>query len=139
MSKHPQVKIVFDTNVIYTGTAHDLLNSKIADLIDEYRNAKDITIHWCLPDIVLKEREFQMLERGMELLPAIEKLERLLGHNLAFTEEVLRERVQACSSKQIAEHGLDLVEVNASSIDWQAIIAMSTSRLPPFEKGDKEK
>jgi len=139
VSKHPQVKVVFDTNVIYTGAAHDLLNSKIASLIAEYRNAKDITIHWCLPDVVRQEREFQMLERGMELLPAIGKLERLLGHNLAFTEEILKERVQACSAKQIAEHGLEVVEVDASSIDWQLMIARSTSRLPPFERGEKEK
>ncbi|HSH38721.1 MAG TPA: PIN domain-containing protein [Chthoniobacterales bacterium] len=139
MSKHPQVKVVFDTNVIYTGTAHDLLNAKITALIEEYRNAKDITVHWCLPDVVLREREFQMVERGAELLPAIERLERLLGHNLAFTHAILKERVHACTTKQIADVGLELVDVDAASVDWQSVIDKSTNRLPPFEKGDKEK
>ena len=79
---HLELEVVFDTNALYTGSASHFLRKEVSDLIDQNSNVPDLTIRWTVPEVVRHERQFQMLEKGYEMLPAIQRLERLLGHNL---------------------------------------------------------
>ncbi len=100
--KTPEIKIVFDTSVLYTGSCSDLLSEKAKAFIDGSSGFKDLTVRWFLPDVVVREREYQMLSRGTDLLPSVAKLEKLLGHNLAITPEILRERVRDVIEKNLS-------------------------------------
>lgn len=91
--KIPEIKIVFDTNALFTKVAHDLFQKAIADLIKSESTRKDIKISWCLPKVVVHERQYQMQKAADELLPYLEKLQKLLGHNLNITKEILSKNV----------------------------------------------
>src|SRR6266851_5888210 len=51
----------------------------------------------------------QMLNHAYELLPSVQKLERLLGHNLNITAEILRQRVQDTIDRQVEELGIKII------------------------------
>jgi hypothetical protein len=133
------LKILFDTNVIFTGSASDLLRKEIFEIIKSHNSVSDINVEWYLPKIVLDERLFQMKKKGNELLPSIQKLERILGHNLNITEEIIETRILATIKKQIDDLNLKIFELELNKIDWKKIINGSVNRLPPFEDNATEK
>ncbi len=70
--------IVFDTNVLYAQVASDLVNKEVNKLIKANSSHLDISVKWFLPSVVIDERRYQMRKKAFELLPSIQKLERLL-------------------------------------------------------------
>ncbi len=134
-----KLKVVFDTNVIYTGSASDLLRNEIVNLIASHNSLADIEIDWYIPETVIKERIFQMTKKGNELLPSIQKLEKLLGHNLNITKEIVENRIAETVNKQLSTQNIKVVKINTSKVDWESIIHNSLNRLVPFEDNEKEK
>jgi len=137
--KKPELKIVFDTNVIFSGTASYLINKNTSDFITNNTDFTDLNISWYLPDIVIKERVFQMTNKGNELLLSVNKLEKLLGHNLNITEEIIIERVRRTIENQLTEHSLNKIDLNINNVNWDRIITNSVNRIAPFENSQKEK
>ena len=137
--KKLKLKVIFDTNVVYTGSASDLLRNEIVELINNHKSLSDIEIDWLIPETVIKERIFQMNKRGNELLPAIQKLEKLLGHNLNITKEIIQERILETVRKQLISHEIKTVKIDTNKVDWENIINNSLNRLIPFEDNEKEK
>jgi hypothetical protein len=138
-SKPPELKVVFDTNVLWTGSASDLLQLEVAELIRNNAGHTDLTLTWYLPEIVRHERQFQMRKKAVELLSPILKLERLLGHNLNITEEIVEQRVNAVIEQQILELGISIISLDETKVDWKAMMLDSAYRRPPFDSGEKEK
>ncbi|OFY09300.1 MAG: hypothetical protein A2X05_12700 [Bacteroidetes bacterium GWE2_41_25] len=134
-----ELRIIFDTNAIFIGTASDLLRKEIVDLIESYSKLPDLTLQWYLPQVVVEERKFQMIKKGKELLPSINKIEKLLGHNLNITEDIIESRVIETVGKQIEKNNLKVIQIETSKIDWDQLIKHSIYRLPPFEDNEKEK
>jgi len=87
----------------------------------------------------MHERQFQMLRRGLELLPSIQKLEKLLGHNLNITESIVEARVRETVERQIQEFSLQVFRLVVDKVDWNKLVLDAAYRRPPFEIGDKEK
>lgn len=135
----PKLCVTFDTNVLYNQIAHELVRSEVRDLIRRNSNHADIDIHWHIPRLVVDERRHQMQKRAFESIPAIEKLERLLGHNLNITREILTERVNFAIDRQLGELGLEVIDLDTSKVAWEQIIDRSVRRLPPFAPGENEK
>ncbi|OGG00851.1 MAG: hypothetical protein A3F83_01345 [Candidatus Glassbacteria bacterium RIFCSPLOWO2_12_FULL_58_11] len=80
-----------------------------------------------------------MLKAGRELLPSILKLERLLGHGLAITDEILVERVNAAIQRQLATFNVQILPIDTNRVDWPRLIEDAAGRQPPFEAGKDEK
>ena len=137
--RKPELKVVFDSNVLYTGTASDLVNQSVGLLISDSSRHQDITLSWYLPEIVVLERTYQMIRRGLELLPSIQKLEQLLGHNLNITSEIIEGRVKDAVEKQITQYGIIVVRLAAEKVEWDRLIYNSAFRKAPFDPGEKEK
>jgi hypothetical protein len=135
----PELKVVFDTNVLFTQAASDLLRVEVQNIIQANSQHVDLKIQWLLPTIVIDERRYQMRHRAFALLPSIKKLEKLLGHNLNITEEIVSLRVDDAIEKQLSVLGVSILDFDANSVDWNGIINRSVYRYPPFEPGDKEK
>lgn len=135
----PKLLVVFDTNVLYTKVANDLVRNEIKSAILNNSTHTDINISWLIPEPVINERKFQMQKRAFELLPSLEKLEALIGHKLNITAEILVSRIEESVKKQMAELGLTVLPIDESSVDWKSIIHRSAYRLPPFEDSEKEK
>lgn len=134
----PQLRVVFDTNVLYTGSASDLVQQEAAKLIQE-SIFPDLEIQWYLPDIVRHERQYQMQTRAADLIPALAKVEKLLGHNLGITEAILIDRVEEAIRKRCEELGLLSLPLTYAAVDWGRVALDAVYRRAPFEQGDKEK
>ena len=93
--KKPALKllVVFDTNILYTQVASDLVRVEVRKLIKENSSHSDISIKWFLPSVVIDERKYQMQKKAFELLPSLQKIEKLIGHQLNITEEILIQRI----------------------------------------------
>lgn len=133
-----QLRVVFDTNALFTGSASDLMKADVAALI-QGSVYPDLKISWYLPDVVRYERQFQMQTKALELLPAINKMERLLGHGLNINKEIVLEQVEKAVSKSQQALGLETLPLDAGRVDWNRLVSDAAYRRPPFQLGDKEK
>jgi hypothetical protein len=139
--KPPQreLTVVLDTNALYTGSASYFVRREVADLIEQHSSQPDLKLRWIVPEVVRHERQFQMLQEAAQMLPTIERLERLLGHNLNITLDILEMRVQAAVDRQVQQFGITVQPLNVSEVDWQRLMLDAAYRKPPFQLGEKEK
>ena len=91
----PELKVVFETSALFTKVAYELLSSGVMKLIELNSQHSDLSIKWYLPNIVVDERRYQMEYEAFSLFPYVAKLERLLGHNLNITKDILKTRAIA--------------------------------------------
>jgi len=134
----PQLRVAFDTNILYTGSASDLIQQEATKLIQE-SVFPDLEIEWYLPDIVRHERQYQMQKRAADLLPALAKVEKLLGHNLGITESILIDRVAEAVRQRCDELKLLSLGLSYADVDWNRVALDAVYRRAPFEDGEKEK
>jgi hypothetical protein len=142
-TKTSELKVVFDANALYVtpnniGSATDLVRPEIANIIAEARYP-DLDIHWYLPEIVRHERQYQMQVEALKLRFPINRIERLLGHNLLLTDQILLDHVKAKLEEKEKELGLQEIKLDHSLVDWSKLILAAAYREPPFEVGEKEK
>ena len=139
--KPPQLEltVVLDTNALYTGSASYFVRKEVADLIEQHSALPDLRINWVVPEVVRHERQFQMLQEAAQMLPTIERLERLLGHNLNITLDILNTRVQAAVDRQVQQYAITVQPLTVTEVDWQRLMLDAAYRKPPFQLGEKEK
>lgn len=137
-SRKKVLKVVFDTNALYTDSASDLIKPAIAQLIRENSAHHDLTIIWYLPDIVVREREYQMRKKGLSYLETLRKLEKLLGHELT-TPNIIENRIKDILKEQIEQYNVQRYPLDVAKVNWEQISLDSVYRRPPFDPGDKEK
>lgn len=135
----PKLLVVFDTNVLFTQVASDLVRNDAQRIIEQNSSHLDLEIVWYLPEIVVDERRYQMLGKAKELLPNMQKLEKLLGHKFGVGDDTLELHVDNAIANSIEKHKFKIIGIITSEIDWDNLIKRSTSRLPPFESSEKEK
>ena len=134
-----ELRVVLDTNPLYTASASYLIRKEVTDLIAQHKNVPGLRVTWHLPSVVRDERHFQMRTEAHKFLDAIGKLERLLGHNLNITRDILDTRVREAIDRQVGEHGLTVITFDPTSVDWERLVADAAFRRPPFQIGEKEK
>ena len=135
----PRLLVVFDTNVLYTQVASDLVRAELQRIIEENSNHPDLLIEWYLPDVVLGERKYQMLQKAKELLPNLEKLEKLLGHSFGVGVDTLELHVDNAINRSIQKYDFNTARCDVKGVDWADLISRSVTREPPFEPNEKEK
>jgi len=138
-TKKLNLKILFDTNIIYNHSSSEVLSKEMAELIEKHSKPSDIEISWHIPETVLNERRFQMRKRALELFPSLEKLEKLLGHNLAITPEIIESRIEDAINRNISAYNLKVQKILPEKVNWENLIHSACFRLPPFEDNKTEK
>lgn len=138
-AKSPELKVVFDSSVIFTGSASDLVNPPVAQFIADNSTHPDLKVSWYLPEVVILERRYQMVKKGFELLPSVQRLETLLGHNLNITSQIIENRVDDAIQRALKQLNLGLARLSCDQVDWGRLIQDATFRRPPFDTGEKEK
>lgn len=131
------IHVVFDTSAIFTKEAHYLLAKDVEKLIDSCRQHRDVELVWHLPEVVVDERTAQMQRIAAEHLPAIGRLERLLGNKLNITREGLHERIDAAIRRSVREYGLTISRLDAEAVNWPQLIRRAVYREPPFSDAPK--
>jgi len=134
-----ELKVVFETSVLFNQVAYNLVRGEVKQLIENNSQHVDLGIKWYMPSVVVDERRYQMRNRAFELLPCIEKLERLLGHKLNITKDILINRVDEAIKQQLKEMDISIIEIYTKDVDWEKLIQRSLFRRPPFDPGEKEK
>lgn len=135
----PELRVVFDTNILITETPYDFVRIEVKSLIEENKDHRDICIKWYIPDIVIKERHYQMFKKATDLIPSVNKLERLLGVSLNTSNENINHQIKNSITGIIGEYKFNILPVDTSKINWEEIIDNAAFRRPPFEEGTKEK
>jgi len=135
----PKLLVVFDTNVLYTQVASDLVRNEIQRIVQENSKHPDLIIEWYLPEIVVGERKYQMLLKAKELLPNLSKLERLIGHSFGVGEDTLGLHVDNAINNSIQKYNFKIAPCDVSQVNWSDLISRSVNREPPFEQSEKEK
>jgi hypothetical protein len=138
-SKAPELRVVFDTGTLYTGSASDLVQREAADIIRKHGQHPDLKFIWYLPDVVRHERQFQMQKRALDLLPSIQKLERVLGHQLNITEPIILQRLEDAVETQLRDLGFNVLDLDTTRVDWNRLMLDACYRRPPFEDTEREK
>lgn len=140
MAGFKQIKIFTDTNIVHAAQAHLLVSNAMYKYVSEHKEIESVALKWFLPAMVVEERRHQMLSAALALSPKLAEVEKLLGHSLALTPEVMADRVNSKVSRTIEELGIDVCELDISSMDWNEIIERSAKRQAPFEiSSEKEK
>ncbi len=134
-----ELKIILDTSQLYTGSASALFREEVVRLVEDARRHRDIQVSWYIPEIVKLERMYQMQEAAREILPALAKLERLLGHSFGIGEELLDERVNSAIDRQVTSLGIHLLPLDVAKVDWNRVVEDAAARRPPFDAGKHEK
>ncbi len=60
MPRHA-LHVMLDTSVIYSIGADTVLAGGLLDAITEYRQQNFVTVHWHMPEMVVMEREEQLI------------------------------------------------------------------------------
>lgn len=132
-----ELRVVFDTNVLLTKSPLEFVRQAVVEVLT--RRHPDINVKWFIPDIVRHERQYQMQEKARELLPSLDKLEKLLGHHLGITEDIVLRRVDENVSRQLTTLGLQELKLDRTGVDWERLTLDAAYRRAPFEAGEKEK
>ena len=127
------IKIFSDTNILHASQAHLLLSPKVAQYIADHQRIESVELKWMLPKMVVEERRHQMLEAAKALFPKIAELEKLLGHNLGISEDILADRVDSKISKTLSELGIFVCDIDHEKVDWCDLVSRSARRQIPFE------
>ena len=135
----PELKVLFDTSILFTKIAYDLTRPDVRQLIEANSSHLDLALNWYLPRVVVDERQFQMQQQALALLPNLQKLERLLGHKLNITSDILATRVESAINDQIEKMSITVLDLDTNAVDWPTVITRAVRREPPFEVGDTEK
>ncbi|MBK9577917.1 MAG: DUF4935 domain-containing protein [Fibrobacteres bacterium] len=131
-----EIKVIFDTNILHTTLSHQLINTAARQFIASNSSREGISVVWVVPRIVVEERRFQMTRKGVELLQPLEKLQKLLGHDLNITPKIIDNRIDDAIQDEIQRNGITIADHDVSRIDLQDAITRSVRRLPPFEASE---
>lgn len=146
--RRPVLKVVFDTSSIKAGGSESLLlRPSVSEFIEKHSQDSDLSVEWYLPDVVLKEREYQMQEAAKELLSAKGMLQRfkgLTGISVdmdldAINLGAIKEGVSRKIKEQTEEHGVKTLELKTKEVDWDELIDRAVFRHRPFQRGKNEK
>ncbi|SRR6266481_161447 len=136
MAKHRQklqIKVVLDTNAIWTRGESFLLSREMSELVNTNRGDAHVDIQWILPEVVLHERRYQMQREAAALLPSLTRLERVIGHPLNITEEVINDKTSKTVERQVQELQLIVHPASYDHVDWLRLVSDAVNRRPPFE------
>src|SRR5664279_2320903 len=80
-----------------------------------------------------------MIQEALRLLPSVEKLERLLGHNLNITKDILETRIREAIDREVEQYRIVIQNLSSGDVDWTRLVLDAAYRRPPFQHGEKEK
>jgi hypothetical protein len=134
-----QFHIAFDTNLLFVEAENKLIKDSLSEFILEMNEIPSPTVSWHLLDIVRAERHYQMLQVALKLVVHANKVGKLLGKDFGITKNGLEQGIDSVIAEQVRRHNLTISPLDATLVDWAALIKRSTSRDAPFDEGKVEK
>jgi hypothetical protein len=137
-----QVFVIFDTSSIHPGSEMDkLLSSHLADYA-KLRPTVRYKLRICIPEIALRERRYQIKQKAISAWQKAEASLRFLCQTPPLTREEAVQAIFANLEGEIRSTEADILPLEFSSVDIEAIANASIERQPPFspsgEKGFRD-
>ncbi len=137
--RRSELRVVFDTSVLYTRSGSELLRAEAIEIVRRESKHQDLRVRWYLPEVVVGERRFQMEAKALELLEKVRELEELLGKKLKVTEGMIKDCIGRSVERQMKSLGVEIAPLRVGEVDWDRVIEDAICRVAPFEPGTKEK
>lgn len=136
MTRKANLHVVFDTNVVWSDSILDLFSNATVNLIRQHSRHQDVAINWVLPRVARQEREYQMRRKALSHLPAVQKLESLVGFNWGVDEAKISDALCKRIDDELKSLGVREMKIDPSVTDWDSIMSDSANRIAPFEHKD---
>ncbi|MFY4027116.1 PIN domain-containing protein [Achromobacter xylosoxidans] len=136
VTRKANLHVVFDTNVIWSDSILDLFSNVTVSLIRQHSGHQDVAINWVLPRVARQEREYQMRRKALSHLPAVQKLESLVGFNWGVDEAKIADALCKRIDDELKSLGVREMKIDPSATDWDSIMSDSANRIAPFEHKD---
>ena len=127
------LRVVLDTNAIYSATTGYLLAYETQKLIEETRLDPHLNVSWYLPQIVLDERRYQIQQEAAKLRSSVRNLEKVIRHTSDLTDSLIQDRIASSVTDQVRKHGLVVCACDPRHIDWGRLMTDAVTRTPPFD------
>lgn len=127
------LKIVFDTNAIFSTAGGRLVSYDAEKLIREAQGDAHLSVTWYLPQVVVDERRYQLQQEAVQLRGQLKKLENVLRHQFGINEQFINDRIDASIAKQLQDNGLKICQSDPAEIDWARVVRDAVTRTPPFD------
>lgn len=137
--KRKTLHVVFDTNAIFTKTPEELVSADAAAAIQEHSRHGDLDVIWIVPQIVRKEREYQMHQAFRAVLEPAKRASALLGEAWDLSDGKIKAAVDSTIQRQASQLNVVFRDCDAGRVDWASVMHASAFRLPPFQPGQTEK
>jgi hypothetical protein len=134
-----ELKVVFDTNAFHTQVPSDLVNAATKALIEANSKHSDLTVTWHMPEVVVLERQYQMLQKADQLLRGFQKMDALLDFKISLTSEQLPPKIQGVIAAQMLDMKILQLKLDHGRVSWSDMIRNAALRIAPFQPGDTEK
>ena len=134
-----RIKVICDTNFLYTDSSEFLSNKELKDLIHDSKSIPNYDIEWILPSLVVEERQFQMSKSLKKNINWISRIERITNKTYNITESLIDKSLTKLIAKEIKRVGFKIIALAEKKVDWHDIIYRSINRIVPFEDNQKEK
>ncbi|WP_241047427.1 PIN domain-containing protein [Achromobacter xylosoxidans] len=136
MTRKVNLHIVFDTNVVWSDSILDVFNNATVSLIRQHSGHQDLSVSWLLPRIARQEREYQMRRKAFAHLPAVQKLESLVGFHWGVDEAKISDTLSRRIDDELKALGVREIKIDPTATDWELIMSNSANRVAPFEHKD---
>lgn len=137
-----QVCVLFDTNAIHPASNEEqLVSSRLIDYAN-LRNSVPYQLQLCIPDIVFRERRYQIRQKAGAKWDSATASLRILRQDSPLTREEAVDRLCNDLEKDISGLGVEILSLDCAKVDLAAICEASIERKPPFsvngEKGFRD-
>lgn len=139
MPKLPELKILLDTSVIHPRSNSAFVNKALSELVRGRGKHQQSKKTWFLPEIVIRERRYQMIETAKRQLAAWQDLQKLLGNSFDVSVDTVTAKVDEVIKASIKDLGIEVLPLDTLRVDWPDLIIAATDRLEPFSSGKSEK
>jgi hypothetical protein len=138
LSDNRELRVVFDTSVI-KADEKQLLRKDIRRFIEQQRAAPpDIAFAWYVPQMVMAERIYQMSQEALTYHAALTQLERTIGQSFGLTADAVNEAITQRAANALSALGVDVLTLDATSVDWWHLIDDAANRRAPFEANSEK-
>jgi hypothetical protein len=140
MTTSANLIVVLDTNTFcYKESLTFLANRRLEKLIRKHSNGRDLSVTWLIPDVVYRERRYQLIERAKKDVAAWREIQKLFGHDGTISDENLKAQVDIVISNFLNEMGIQIRSLDLARVNWDQMVIAATDRLPPFDDSEYEK
>lgn len=129
---------MLDTNVLYhEGRGDQFFSPRISQVIQNPLHAQ-LAISWTIPRMVQLEREYQLRQKTKHVVSAAKEMPTLFSNTWVGNDELVNAEIRKLAESELNQLGVQVLNCDASRVDWSAMMTAAGLRRPPFDPDEKK-